>query len=98
MPLENLIKGIAEYKMKEEKHDDEEEETVQSSKLLNFLEREKSKDKHVRDYDYQGRYDGRYHDGDYYERCGSYDDGFKFNPKLDIPKFDERMNVVEFLD
>ena len=31
------------------------------------------KDKYVRDYDYQGMYDGHYHDSDYYERLGNYD-------------------------
>ena len=56
--------------------------------LVNFkilLECKKAKDKHVRDYDYLGRYDGCYHDGDYYKRRGNYDEGSRFTPRLDIP-------------
>ena len=48
----------------EEEHGDEEEETMRRSQLQNFLECKKAKDKHVRDFDYLGRYDGRYYDGD----------------------------------
>ena len=43
-------------------------------------------------------YDGRYHDGDYYERRGNYDEDSRFTPRLDIPKFEGRMHVDDFLD
>ena len=42
------------------------------------------------------RYDKRYHDEDYYERHNN--GGSRFNPKLDIPKFEGRMHVDDFLD
>ena len=67
MVMEDLV---GENKIEEE-HGDEEEETMRPSQLKNFLECKKAKDKHVRDYDYLGRYDGHYHDGDYYERRGN---------------------------
>ena len=38
-----------------------------------------------RSYGYLERYDGHYHDGDYYERRGNYDEGSRFTPSLDIP-------------
>ena len=61
-----VMKDLVSEDKSEKEHDDEEEETVRPSQLRNFLECKKAKDKHVRDYDYQRRYDGRYHDGDYY--------------------------------
>ena len=54
---------------------------------------------YARDYDYHGkRYDGYYHDDDYYERHGNYDEGLRFNQKLDIPEFDGRIDTYEFLN
>ena len=53
---------------------------------------------YARYYDYHGRYDGHYRNDEYYERCGNYDEGLRFNPKLNIPKFDGRMDADEFLD
>ena len=50
------------------------------------------------DYDYHGRYDGHYQNDDYYENHGNYDDGLLFNPKLNIPNFDRRMDADKFLD
>ena len=94
MAMEDLV---GENKIEEE-HGDEEEEIVRPSQLRNFLECKKAKDKHVRDYDYLRRYDGRYHDGDYYERRGNYDEGSRFTPRLDIPEFEGRMYVDDFLD
>ena len=53
----------------------------------------------ARDYDYHGRrYDGDYKDDGYYERRGNYDEGLRFNPKLDIPEFDGKVDIDEFLD
>ena len=69
----------------EEEHGDEEEETMRRSQLQNFLECKKAKDKHVRDFDYLGRYDDCYYDGDYYERRGNYDEGSRFTQRLNIP-------------
>ena len=54
--------------------------------------------KHVSDYDYQGRYDGHYHDGDYYERCSNCDEGSRFTLRLDISEFEGRMHADDFLD
>ena len=71
---------------------------MRPSQLRNFLESKKAKDKHVRDYDYHGRYDCYYRNEDYYKRHGNYDEGLRFNPKLNIPKFDGRMDPDEFLD
>ena len=82
----------------EEEHGDEKEETIRPSQLQNFLECKKAKDKHVRDYDYLERYNGRDHDGDYYERRGNYDEGLRFTPRLDILEFEGRMHVEDFLD
>ena len=45
-----------------------------------------------------GRYDGYYRTYEYYERRGNYDEGLRFNPKLNIPEFDGRMEANEFLD
>ena len=53
---------------------------------------------YAQNYDYHGRYDGYYRNYDYYERRGNYDDGLIFNPKLNIPEFDGRMDAGEFLD
>ena len=80
-----VMKDIVGENKIEEEHGDEEEETVRPSQLRNFLECKKAKDKHVRDYDYLRRYDGRSHDGDYYERRGNYDEGLRFTPRLPIP-------------
>ena len=53
----------------------------------------------ARDYDYHGRRnDGYYQDDGYYERRCNYDEGFKFNPKLDILEFDGGIDIDEFLD
>ena len=71
---------------------------MRPSQLRNFLECKKAKDKHVRDYDYLVRYDGRYHDGDYYERRGNYDEGSRFTQRLDILEFEGRMHADDFLD
>ena len=51
---------------------------------------------YARDCDYHGRYDCYYQNEDYYERNGNFDEVLRFNPKLNIPKFDGRMNVDEF--
>ena len=53
---------------------------------------------YARDYDYHRRYDFYYRNEDYYKRHGNYDEGLRFNPKLNIPEFDERMDLDEFLD
>ena len=53
---------------------------------------------YARDCDYQERYDDYYQNEDYYERHGNYDESLKFNPKLNIPEFDGRIDVDEFLD
>ena len=34
----------------------------------------------------------------YYGRRGNYDEGLRFNPKLDIPEFDGIMDANEFLN
>ena len=67
------------------------------SQVRNYLRHKKPKDKHARDYDYGGRYEDRYRDDDYYEKCNN-DEGSRFNPKFDIPKFEGRMHVDDFLD
>ena len=53
---------------------------------------------YAQDYDYHGRYDGHYQNDDYYVKHGNYDDGLIFNPKLNIPNFDRRMDTDKFLD
>ena len=50
------------------------------------------------DYDYRGRYDSRYHDGNYYEKRGNCDKGSRFTPRLDIPEFERKMHVDDFMD
>ena len=97
MSMENLMECIGKYKIKEEKYDFY-EETLQPDQLEGFLEHKKAKGMHARDYDYHGRYEGYYRNDDYYERHGKYDEGFRFNPKLDIPQFDGRIYADEFLD
>ena len=81
-----------------EEQEDLDEEIVQPNQLRNFLEHKKAKDKHAKDYDYHGRYDGCYRDDDYYERHGNYDEGSRFNLRLDIPEFEGRMHANDFLD
>ena len=44
------------------------EGTVPPSQVWNYLRRKKPKDKHLREYDYGGRYEDRYRDDDYYEK------------------------------
>ena len=44
------------------------------------------------------RYDCYFQNEDYYKRHGNYDEGFRFNPKFNIPEFDGRMDPDEFLD
>ena len=39
-----------------------------------------------------------YRNEDYYKIHGNYDEGLRFNQKLNIPEFDGRMNTDEFLD
>ena len=95
--MENLTEGIGKYKIKEEKYDFY-EGTLPPSQLEGFLEHKKAKSMYARYYDYCGRYDGYYQNDEYYERRGSYDEGLRFSPKLNIPKFDVRMGVDEFLD
>ena len=53
---------------------------------------------YARDYEYHGRYDCHYQKEDYYERHGNYDEGLRFNPKLNIQEFNRRMDADEFLD
>ena len=53
---------------------------------------------HALYYDYHGRYDGYYQNDEYYGRHGNYDEGLRFNPKLDILEFDRRIDADEFLD
>ena len=53
---------------------------------------------YARGYDYHGRYDCYYRNEDYYEWHGNFDEGLRFNPKLNILEFDGRMNTDEFLD
>lgn len=48
---------------------------MQPSQLQNFLECEKTKDKHKKDIDYERRYVDHYQDSNYYERFSSYDEG-----------------------
>ena len=81
MSMENLMEGIGKCKIREEKYDFD-EETLQPRQLQDFLERKKV---YARDCDYQGRYDGYYLNDDYFERRSNYDDGLRFNPKLNIP-------------
>ena len=97
MFMENLMEGIGKYNIKDEKYDFY-EETLQPSKLQGFLGHKKAKGIYAQDYDYQGRHDGYYRNDDYFERRDNYDDGLRFNPKLKIPEFDERMDADEFWD
>ena len=53
---------------------------------------------YARYYDYHGRYDGYYQNYEYDERHGNYDEGLRFNPKLNIPEFYGIMDADEFLD
>ena len=62
------------------------------------MEHKKPKDKGAQDYDYQGKYDGCYHDEDYYERLNNFDEGSRFNPNFDILEFEGRTHADEFLD
>ena len=72
---------------------------MQPSQLQGFLERKKAKGIYAQNYAYHGRsYGGYYQNEDYYERRGNYDEGLRFNPKLDVPKFDGRIVANEFLD
>ena len=48
-------------------------------------------------HDYQGRYDGRYNDDDYYERHSNYEKCSRFNQKLDIQEFYRRMHPSRWL-
>ena len=70
---------------------------VPPSQDQNYLRRKKPKDKHSREYDYRGRYEDRYRDDDYYEKRNN-DESSRFNPKFDIPEFEGRMHVDDFLD
>ena len=97
MSMENLLEGIGEYKIKEEKYDFD-AETLQPSQLQGFLDGNKAKGMYTQDYDYYGRYDGYHRNDDYFERRGNYDNDLRFNPKLNILEFDGRMDVDEFLD
>ena len=47
------------------------EGTVPPSQVRNYLRHKKPKDKHSREYDYGGRYEDRYRDDDYYEKCNN---------------------------
>ena len=67
------------------------------SQVRNYLRRKKPKDKHSREYDYGGRYEDRYRDDDYYEKCNN-DESSRFKPKFDIPEFEGRMHADDFLD
>ena len=89
--------GLSRSLAKEEKYDFY-EELLQPSQLEGFLGNKKAKGMYVRDYDYHGRYDCYYQNEDYYKRHGNYDEGFRFNPKFNIPEFDGRMDPDEFLD
>ena len=89
--------GLSRSLAKEEKYDFY-EELLQPSQLEGFLGHKKAKGMYVRDYDYHGRYDCYYQNEDYYKRHGNYDEGFRFNPKFNIPEFDGRMDPDEFLD
>ena len=73
--------------MKVEGDESFEEGTVPPSQVRNYLRCKKPKDKHSRDYDYGGRYEDRYRDDDYYEKCNN-EEGSIFNPKFDIPEFE----------
>ena len=73
------------------------EGTVSPNQVRNYLRRKKPKDKHSRDYDYGGRYEDRYRDDDYHEKRNN-DEGSRFNPKFDIPKFERKMHADDFLD
>ena len=97
MFVENLLEDIGEYKIKEEKYDFD-EETLQPSQLQGFLEGKKATVMYAQDTDYHGRYDGYYRNDDYYERYGNYDDGLRFNPKLNVSEFDGIMDANELLD
>ena len=73
------------------------EGTVPPSQVRNYLRRKKPKDKHSREYDYEGRYKDRYRDDDYYEKRNN-DESSRFNPKFDNPEFEGRMHADDFLD
>ena len=81
-----------------EEEDDSCEEIVRPIRVRSFLEHKKPKDKQARDHDYQRRYDDSYHVEYDYERHNNFDEGSRFNPKLDIPEFEGRMHADDFLD
>ena len=83
--------------MKGEGDESFEEGTVPPNQVQNYLRCKKPKDKHSRDYDYEGRYEDRYRDDDYYEKRNN-DEGSRFNLKFDIPEFEGKMHADEFLD
>ena len=97
MSMENLMEGIDKYKIKEEKYEFY-EESLYPSQLQGFLGHKKAKGMYARDYDYHGRYDCYYRNEDYYKRHDNYDEGLRFNSKLNILEFDGRMDPNEFLD
>ena len=97
MSTENLMEGIGKYKIKEEKYEFY-EESLQLSQLQGFLGKKKAKGMYAQDCDYHGRYDCYYQNEDYYKRHGNYDEGLRFNPKINLPEFDGRMDLNEFLD
>lgn len=78
--------------------DDLDEKTLRPNQLWGFLQHEKDKDRFPQGYEYKGRYDDYYQDDNYYERYDNYDYNLRFNPKIDIPEFDGRMDVDDFLD
>ena len=78
------MEGIGKYKTKEEKYDFY-EETWQPNQFEGFLEHKKAKGMYARNSDYRGKYEGYYWNEDYYKRHGNYDEGLRFNPKLNIP-------------
>ena len=59
MSIENLMKGIGKYKIKEEKYDFY-KETLQPCQLQGFLERKKTKCMYAQYCDYHGRNDCYY--------------------------------------
>ena len=79
--------GLSHSLVKEEKYYFY-EELLQPSQLEGFLGHKKAKGMYVRDFDYHGRHDCYYQNEDYYKRHGNYDEGFRFNPKFNIPEFD----------
>ena len=90
------MEGIGKYKVEEKC--DFYEETLQPSQLQGFLGHKKAKGMYAQDYDYHGRCDCYYPNEDYYKTHGNYDEDLRFNPKLNIPEFDRRMDPDEFLD